>query len=273
MSAGGQALLTESIENFPGFPGGILTQELTDRLSQQVKDLGIDIEPAEIKSIEAGDGFKLFSEENKIFEAKAIIVASGAQQKKLAVPGEEKFTGRGVSYCAICDAPLFRNKNIIVVGGGDKAVEEALYLRKFAKSVKLIHRRDKLRATKVLQERIINDKSVEIIWNAVVKEIQGKEKVQTVLIENVLSRKQEAVEVDGVFVCVGITPSTDFLKGIVKLDDAGFVVTDENMRASCDGIFACGDCRKRPLHQVITACGEAAVAAVSLSKYLDEGKA
>lgn len=270
ISPGGQAMLTDAIENYPGFPGGISTQELTDRLIKQVKDLGIEIELSEIKRIEQTKEFKLISEERKEYISKAVILASGAEPKKLDVSGEQALRGKGVSYCAICDAPLFKDKEILVVGGGDKAVEEALYLKRFAKSVKLIHRRDKLRAAKLLQERIISDKSVEIIWNSTVKEICGSNKVESVLIEDVLSQRQSSLKVEGVFVCVGIIPNTEFLKGIVDLDDNGYVLTDEFLRSSAEGIFACGDCRKRPLNQVITACAEGALAAVSASKYLEE---
>ncbi len=271
ISPGGQAMLTDAIENYPGFPGGISTQELIERLSRQVKDLAIEIELAEIKKTEKEKVFKLFSEDGKVYQGKALIIATGAQPKILDVPGEEKFRGKGVSYCAICDAPLFKGRDIMVVGGGDKAVEEALYLKRFAKSVKLIHRRDKLRATKVLQERIAKDNSIEIIWNSVIQEICGQERVNSVLIQDVSNKKERVVNIEGIFVSVGIIPNTEIFKGFVQLDESGYVLTDEALKTSQEGVFACGDCRKRPLQQVITACGEGAIAAVSLSKYL-EGK-
>jgi thioredoxin reductase (NADPH) len=271
IAPGGQALLTDTIENYPGFPGGISTQELTDRLSQQVKDLGVEVKFAEIKKIEKAEGFKLFSADSQEYQAKAIIIAAGAQPKRIDVPGEERLIGKGVSYCAICDGPLFRNKQVMVVGGGDKAVEEALYLKRFAQNVKLIHRRDNLRAVGILREKMQSDSSIEIIWNSIVKEINGKDRVESVKIMEVVTQKERMIKVDGIFVSIGIVPNTAFLKGIVNLDEAGYILTDEVMRASCEGIFACGDCRRRPLLQVITACAEGAIAAVSLSKYL-EGK-
>ncbi len=270
ISPGGQAMLTDAIENYPGFPGGISTPELVERITKQVKELGIEIELARIQRIEKPREFKLFSEEDKEYSAKAVIVATGAQPKRLNVPGEEELRGRGVSYCAICDAPLFKGKEILVVGGGDKAVEEALYLKRFGKGVKLILRRDKLRASGILRERIENDKSVEIIWNSVIKEIRGQGKVESVLIEDVHSHEKRELKIEGVFVSVGIIPDTEFLQGIVNLDDSGYILTDDAMKTSLEGIFACGDCRKRPLAQVITACAEGAIAAVSLSKYLEE---
>ncbi len=272
ISPGGQAMLTDAIENYPGFPGGISTAELVERLTRQVKELGIEIELADIQRIEKPKEFKLFSEEDKEYSAKAVIIATGAQPKRLNIPGEKELLGRGVSYCAICDAPLFRGKEILVIGGGDKAVEEALYLKRFGKSVKLIHRRDKLRATGILRDRVEKDKSIEIIWNSVVKEIRGKQNVQSVLLEDVHSRQQRDLEIEGVFVSVGIIPDTELLRGKANLDESGYILTDDMLKTSLGGLFACGDCRRRPLAQVITACAEGAIAAVSLSKYLEEGK-
>lgn len=272
IAAGGQAMLTDSIENYPGFPGGIATGDLIERLSQQIKDLAVEMELNEIKKIEKGKEFRLYSDDNKEYLAKAIIIASGAEPKKINVPGEERLTGKGVSYCAICDGALFKGKQILVIGGGDKAVEEALYLKRFAKAVKLIHRRDKLRATSILRERIEKDKSIEIIWNSVVKEIRGEEKVESVIIQDVSSKKEKTLNIEGIFVAIGVVPNTEFLKGIVNLDEEGYILTDETLKTSCEGIFACGDCRRSPLKQVITACGEGAIAAVSASKYLAENK-
>ncbi|MDP2940307.1 MAG: thioredoxin-disulfide reductase [Candidatus Omnitrophota bacterium] len=270
LSPGGQVMLTDSLENYPGFPGGITTKELIERLVQQVEDLDIEIELNQIERIEKANGFRLNSQDNKEYQAKAVIIATGAQPKKLDCVGEDKLRGRGVSYCAICDAPLYKNKEILVVGGGDKAVEEALYLKRFAKSVKLIHRRDKLRATAVLQERILNHKSIEIIWKSVIKQIQGKERVESIIIQDVETKLERKISIEGVFVSVGVAPNTEFLKEIINLDELGYILTDETMRTSCLGIFACGDCRKRPLQQVITACSDGAVAAVACCKYLEE---
>lgn len=266
MTVGGRILMSEVIENFPGFPGGVSTHELISRMEEQVKALGIAIESEQALSIEP----KTLSVNagGRSYEAGAVIIAAGARPRKLNIPGEDKFTGRGVSYCAICDAPFFRDKNVAVVGGGNAVAEEALYLARFARQVFVIHRRQDLRASEILQQRLKANKKIIFILNSVVTEVSGSAKVESLNIKDVGTGAEKTIASDGVFIYIGYEPETAFLKGRLNLDESGFVITDENMAASGEGIFACGDCRKKGLYQVITACGEGAIAADSAYKYI-----
>lgn len=275
-SAGGQLLLTEKIENFPGVYG----MKIGDWLNEYRKQLS-DLQDVElIESIKVDevktekDFFKVsaiseITEEKQIYDTRSVVVAVGAKPKRLGVEGENKLTGRGVSYCATCDGPLFKDKHVVVVGGGDTAIEEALYLRKIAKKVTIVHRRDALRATAVLRQRVLSDEKVEVKWDSVIQEIVGAMKVEAVRLKNVKTSKEELLPCEGVFIFVGFSPDTDFLKDLIDLDEEGRIITDENMMSSCIGIFACGDCRLRPLHQVVTACSDGAIASFSLNKFLD----
>jgi thioredoxin reductase (NADPH) len=272
--AGGQMFLTEVIENFPGFPEGIKGQQLAEQLKAQALKWGAEIVNGEAKEIQPSGKGSLYTvkTEEKSYSARSVILASGAFPKRLGVPGEESLTGRGVSYCATCDGPLFRNRGVIVVGGGNAAVEEALYLSKFARGVTLIHRREKLRADKVFHERIKNNSKIDFIWNSVVLEILGKKKVSGVKVKNVNTDKKSDVSCEGIFIFVGIKPNTDFLKTLVKMDVQGFIVTGKNLETSLRGIFACGDCRTKDLRQVVTACGEGAEAAWACRSYVERAK-
>jgi len=194
-------------------------------------------------------------------DCRTLILATGASPNKLGVPGERELTGRGVSYCATCDGPFFRDLEVAVVGGGDSAVQEALFLTKFAKKVYLIHRRDQLRAIKVLQEKALSNPKIQPVWNTVVESIQGKDKVESLELLNRKSGEKSTLKVEGVFVFVGITPNTEFVKGVVDMDERGFIKTDQWMQSSVKGIFAAGDCRAKPLRQVSTAVGDGATAA------------
>jgi thioredoxin reductase (NADPH) len=265
---GGQVMLTQTIENFPGFPGEIKTSDLVERLTKQVNDLGVKIENAGIQKLSKEKDFCLTDTEGKEYHCRALIISTGAQPRKIEVPGEDALTGRGVSYCAVCDGPLFKEKDIVVVGGGDHAVEEALFLSRFAKSVKLIHRRDSLRATKILQEHLNQDKKISVVWNSVVQEIRGEKKVEAVKLKDVKTGKESFLDCNGVFIAIGVLPNTSFLSRQLKTDEGGYLLTDENLVTSQEGIFACGDCRKRPFLQVVTACAEGAIAAFSADKYL-----
>ncbi|MCU0666923.1 MAG: thioredoxin-disulfide reductase [Candidatus Omnitrophica bacterium] len=269
MSLGGQIVLSSAIENFPGVPGPVETQELIARMKKQVDDLSVPIIDQEALEIIArgNQGFEV-KIENKNLQARSIIIASGASPKKLGVPGEDKFIGRGVSYCGTCDGPLFRGKDVIVVGGGDRALEDAIFLTSYARSVKLVHRRDKLRAAGVLIEKAKANPKISFILDSVLEEISGQNKVQGIKVKNVKNGLVSEFSCDGVFVFVGIKPNTDRFKDIVKLNQAGFIITSENMVTSMEGIFACGDCRAKTLYQVINACGDAAVACDSAHKYL-----
>jgi len=266
MSLGGRLLMSETIENFPGSAGGVSTQELTGRMHEQIKPLGIEIKNEEVVDMDCAA--KTIKTDAGSYNAKAVIIASGARPRKLDIPGEEKFTGRGVSYCATCDAPLYKEKNVVVVGGGDAVAEEALYLARFAKKVTIIHRRNQMRASKILQERINGNKKINFLLESVITQIDGPAKVGSVKIKNVNSAQEKDFICDGVFVFIGNEPETGFVKDKLKVDEKGFIITDELMVTSQEGIFACGDCRKKSLYQVITACGDGAVAADSAYKYL-----
>jgi len=266
---GGQIILSPTIENYPGFAGGVGTAELIQAMHKQVEELEVEIRYEEVNQIIGADGlFKVSSSEAE-YEAKTVIIASGACPKKLDIPGEAKLIARGVSYCGTCDGPLFKNKDIFVVGGGDKAVEEAIYLTRFASKVSLIHRRRELRASKILQERLFENKKIEVLWDSVPLEILGERAVEGIKIKNLKSLEIKELKADGVFVFVGIHPHTQFLRDLLKLDEVGFILTDEDMRASVEGIWACGDCRKKTLTQVITACSDGAIAAFNANRYLE----
>lgn len=272
MACGGQILFAPTIENYPGFPGGILTTELIDRFKGQIQELGLRVEDREALEIKPDSSkspvvYQVRTEE-VTYEAKSIIIATGAQPKRLGVKGEEKLTGRGVSYCATCDAPLFKNKGVVVVGGGDRAVEEALYLSAYANSVALIHRRDRFRASEILLEKAQKNPKINFILDSVVEEILGLNKTDGVRVRNLVTNAASEIKCQGVFVFVGIKPNTVFLKNLLEIDESGFIITDEKMQASQAGIFACGDCCKKSLYQVITACADGATSAASAHSYL-----
>jgi thioredoxin reductase (NADPH) len=276
ISVGGKITMTSTIENYPGFPGGVSTVELIQKMEEQAKEAGAQIETAGVSGIELDSSGKhnlyTVKTEDKSFQAKSVIIASGAHWKRLGVPGEEKFVGRGVSFCATCDAPFFRDKEVVVVGGGDKAIEEAIFLTAYASKVTVIHRRKELRAAEILQEKAKTNPKIVFVLDSVVEEISGENKVAAVKVKNVLSGSSSTIFCGGVFVFVGITPSAEFIKKQLTCDEAGFIITDDKMKCSLDGIFACGDCRSKNLYQVITACGEAAVAATSAHNYLLHAK-
>jgi len=268
MSAGGQILLSPSIENYPGFPEGVSTFELMDKFKKQVEDLGLCIEDKEAFEISPRGRFYQIKTQDKVFEAKAVIVSAGAKPKRLGVKGEEKFIGKGVSYCGTCDGPLFKNKDIVIVGGGDRAIEDALFLASYAKSIYLVHRRSEFRAAKILVDKLKEDSKIKLVLNSVVEEVCGESKVGSVRIKNVNTLEYSEIECEGLFVFVGIVPDTGFVKNLLEMDEPGFIITDQAMRASKPGVFACGDCVSKSLYQVVNACGEAAVAANSAHKYL-----
>lgn len=266
MAVGGRILMSETIENYPGFPGGILTRELISRMEAQVKEVGVKIINDEISGLDCQK--KIVKGSAGTYESRAIIVASGAKPRKLNVPGEEKYTGRGVSYCATCDAPFFKDKKIVIVGGGNAVAEEAIYLSRFASSVSVIHRRQDLRAAQILQEKLQENKKINFILSSIVTEIKGSQKVEAVTIKDLLSGKENDFSCEGVFIYIGYEPETVFLKDRLKMDESGLILADENMVTSVEGIFVCGDCRKKSLYQVINACGDGAVAADSAYKFI-----
>jgi thioredoxin reductase (NADPH) len=263
---GGRIIMSETIENFPGFPRGIATQDLISRMEEQVKELGVQILAHEVKEIDLK--LKSAKAEGEIFSAKSVIIATGGRPRKLDVPGEEKFTGRGVSYCATCDAPFYKEKNVVIVGGGNAVAEEALYLARFAKKVTIVHRRDDLRASAILQEKLRENKKINFVLSHIAREIRGQNIVDSLKIKDVNTSREEILPCDGIFIYIGYLPDTDLLKGKLNLDEKGFIITEENMATSEEGIFACGDCRRKSLYQVVTACADGAIAADSAYKYI-----
>ena len=269
-----QVSLASEIENFPGFPGGVNGLELLDRMRKQSESFG-----AVFKST-AVEKFKEYSHSDRRlwsvictdgeYKTEAIIVAAGAKPRKLDVPGEEKFVGRGVSYCATCDGALFKGKNVVVVGGGNTAIEEAIFLTRFAKKITVVHRRDRLRATEILQERAFSNKRLSFLFERIVVEILGGNKIEAVRVKNLKTGNEEIISCDGVFIFAGYVPNTEFLKKLVALDKEGYIITDGDMKTSKKGIFACGDIRKKILRQIVTACGDGAIAAVSTKEYIDQ---
>jgi len=273
ISAGGQILLSPSIDNYPGFPGSLATDELISRFKKQAEEVGISIESKEVLGIkQVTDGFQVDTSEG-IFQTKTVIIATGAQPKRLDAKGEARLTGRGVSYCGTCDGPLFKDKEVVVIGGGDRAIEDALFLTSYAKKVSLIHRRNEFRASKILVEKAKLNPRINFILESVVEEITGENKVEAVKLKNALTNEKREISCQGVFIFVGIIPNTEFIKNLLDRDEFGFIITDQEMRTSRTGIFACGDCLKKSLYQVVTACGEGATAADAAYKYLlNKGK-
>ncbi len=265
---GGQIIITDRVENYPGFPEGISGYDLGEKMSQQAKNLGLEIETQEVTSVELSKNEKIIHLADKTITSKTVIIASGASPMKLNI-GEEKFMGKGVSFCATCDGPFFRDKNVVAVGGGDTAVQEAVFLTKFAKKVYLVHRRDELRAAKILQERAFKNDKIEFVWDSVATGLNGFFGVEGVNIKNVKTGEEKTLEADGCFIWVGITPSTDFLGTALKLDEYGFIKVDSHMSTSVAGVFAAGDVRDTPLRQISTAVGDAAIAAVSAEHYIE----
>jgi len=266
---GGQILLTDWIENYPGFPEGLAGHALVQQMTEQAKKFGLKIASGEVQSIDYSETVKKIHLGDKTISTYAVIIASGASFKKLGIPGEERFYGKGISSCATCDAPFYKDRVVVAVGGGDTAVQESLYLTKFAKKVYLVHRRDKLRATKILQERALCNDKIEFLWDHIPTKVDGFFNVEKVALKNVKTGEESTLPADGCFIWIGITPNTNFLNNGIRVDDTGFLMTDENMETSVAGIFAAGDVRHTPLRQVATAVGDAAVAAISAERYIE----
>ena len=265
MSPGGQVLITDRVENYPGFPDGLTGFELVEKFSAHAQKFGMNIENGEVASIEpVGDLINITLTDQRTITTRSIVVATGATHRKLGVKGEDEFVGRGVSYCATCDGPFFKDQVVAVVGGGDSAVQEAIFLTRFAKKVYLIHRRDELRAIKVLADRAKENDKIEFVWDSVVEEIEGDDQVRSLKILNRKTGETTELKVDGVFIFIGIVPVTDFVKGLVETDEMGFIKTDQWMRTSIKGIYAAGDCRQKPLLQIVTAVAEGATAAYAV---------
>ncbi len=265
---GGQIVSTDWIENYPGFPDGISGFDLSEKMKNHMLNFGATIESAEVKSMDFSGKDKKIELNDKTITAKSVILAPGASPRSLNI-GEEKFVGKGVSFCATCDAPFFKGKTVVAVGGGDTAVQEAIYLTKFADKVYLVHRRDELRATKILQERAFANDKIEFVWDSVVTGMDGLFGIENVTVENVKTKETKKLAATGCFIWIGILPNTKFVGDNVELDESGFIVTDSNMATSSKGIFAVGDARVTPLRQVSTAVGDGAIAAISAEHYIE----
>jgi thioredoxin reductase (NADPH) len=266
---GGQMMVTDFIENFPGFPAGIGGPELSMAMAEQAQSLGLEIIASDCISADFSKEQKLVHTADGDFSAPTAIIASGATPRRLKVPGEDRLTGKGVSYCATCDGAFFKDKEIAVVGGGNTAIQDAVFLTRFAKKVTILHRRDALRATKILQERALRNPKVEIAWNTVVTEIKGGQKVEGLTVKNVKDASLDMLSVNGIFVLIGTDPNTEFLRGQVVMDPSGYIITNEEMETSVPGVYAAGDCRHKMLRQMVTAAADGAIAATSAEQYIE----
>jgi len=266
--AGGRILDAEWVENYPGFPEGISGYDLTQLMYQQATKFGLETLTAEVTGIELKGEQKVVKTSEGDFVAKALIIASGSEWAKLGVPGEKEFTGRGVSYCAICDAAFFTDQTVALVGGGNAAITEALQLTKFASKVIVIHRRDELRATRIVQEKAFAEPKIEFLWNNIVEKIEGEDVVKRLRLRNVVTDEESTLDVSGVFVSIGFKPNTDYLRGILPLDAAGYIITNEKMETEIPGIFAAGDIRSNSIRQVIAAVGDGATAAIYAERFV-----
>jgi len=265
---GGQIASAEWVDNYPGFPQGVGGLELGQLMHQQATKYGLKTLIAEVTDIELQNKQKVVKTTEGDFITEAVIIAGGSERNKLGIPGEKEFTGKGVSYCATCDALFFRQKPVAVIGGGDAAITEALHLAKFASKVTMIHRRNQLRASRILQERAFSEPKVEFLWSTVVEEVEGETSVNRIKLRQVENGKKSILDVSGVFVSVGSKPKTGYLKGLLPLDDAGYIVTNERMETEVPGIFAAGDIRCNSAQQVITAAGDGATAAIYAEKFI-----
>src|SRR5690625_5227888 len=267
---GGQMADTEDIENYPGYEH-VLGADLSNKMFEHAKKFGAEYAYGDIKEVEDHGDYKLVKTSNKEFKTKALIITTGAQYKKLGIEGEEELTGRGVSYCAVCDGAFYKERELVVVGGGDSAVEEGMYLTRFAKKVTIIHRRDQLRAQKILQERAFANEKMDFIWDTVVEKINGENgKVSSVSLRNVKTDERYDHPIDGVFIYIGMVPLSEPFKSLGIVDNEGYIPTNENMETNIPGIFAAGDIRVKELRQIVTATGDGSIAAESAQKYVEE---
>lgn len=267
---GGQVLITDWVENYPGYPDGVTGIDLVLGMTDQAKRFGLEMETLKVESIGQDGPVKVVTAGERTIRAWAVIIATGASPKKLGVPGEDQFFGKGISSCATCDAPFYRDRVVAAVGGGDTAVQESIFLTKFASKVYLIHRRDKFRAEKILQERALASERIEVIWDTVVTGVSGLTHVENIHILNVKTGEGRTLRADAFFVWIGILPNADFLGDDIHRDDFGFILTDSHMATSVPGIFAAGDVRATPLRQIATAVGDGAIAAYSAEHYIEQ---
>ncbi len=266
---GGQITLTNTVEDYPGFVL-ISGQELADKFVEHARNFGTKFANEEVVEMELSEEIKkVKTDVGNTYTSKVVIISTGSNPRKLGVRGEEEFANKGVSYCAVCDGSFFKDKPLVVVGGGDSAVEEAIYLSKIASSVTIVHRRDKLRAQKIVQERAFKVPNLKFIWNSIVDEIGGNNSVEYVVLKNVKTGESTKYPTSGVFIYVGLVPNSELVKGVVETDEHGFILTNDRMETNIKGVYAVGDVRKTFLRQVVTAAADGAIAAVDLTKYFD----
>jgi len=270
---GGQLASTDVVENYPGFPEVISGVDLTQRMEKQAKRFGLEIRYEEVKKLQVENEKKTVTTDSGTYTCPIVILASGADPKKLGIPGEEEFYGSGVSYCATCDGAFFRDKDVVVVGGGDSALTEGLFLTKYAKSVQIVHRSDKLRAEKIYQDEASSNPKVKITYNTVIEEIQGKESVEGVIAKNIETGERNKIPCQGVFIFIGSTPNTSFLGNLLCVDAGCHIETNIHMETKIEGLYAVGDVRKWSYRQIATAAGEGVTAAIAAEQKLSEWKA
>lgn len=267
---GGQAASTDNIENYPGFPDGINGLKLMGYMQKQAEKFGVDIVYDEVQSIRLSEKQKTVTTSGAEYESDAFIISTGADYRKLSIPGEEKYTGRGVSYCATCDGAFFKDKEIVVVGGGDTALDEALYLTQFASKITIVHRRSGFRATKIIQEQVLENKKIQTIMNSAVTAINGEQSVNSIVIKDLKKDKEYDFATSGIFIFIGLTPNTELFKGTVDMDKSGYLLANSKCETNIAGVFAAGDCIQKELRQVITAAADGAIAAFSARGYINK---
>jgi len=272
LSPGGQVLTTDFVENYPGFPDGVSGFELMDRIRKQAERFGLNILSHEVQDIDSNGDVKHISLDSGAMRARSVVVATGAQPRKLGINGEGLLTGKGVSYCGTCDGPFYRDAVVGVIGGGDTAVQEAIFLTRFASRVYVIHRRDELRATKIIQERAFANEKIEFVWDTVPVSIEGRSGVEGLRIRNVKSGEESAINLEGVFVLVGTRPVTQFIKDSIDLDEQGFIKVDRRQETSVPGVFAAGDVTSVTPRQIAIAVGEGVTAVLNAENYLEDHK-
>jgi len=273
---GGQIVITHEVANYPGSVREATGPSLIARMVEQVKEFGAEIKSDAVIDVDFSGDLKIIKGEKEEYQAKAVIIATGATHRKMGCPGETELTGKGVSYCATCDADFFEDFEVFVIGGGDTAVEEAIYLTKFARKVTLVHRRDELRAAKSIQEKAFANKKMHFMWDSVVEELKGDGILETAVFKNVKTGELKEYNADeedgtfGLFAFVGYVPHSDTFKGHIVMDDWGYIKTDEDMKTNIEGVFAAGDIRPKALRQVVTATADGAIAATTAEKYMEE---
>lgn len=271
--AGGQLMITSDVENFPGFPDGVLGPELMDHMRSQALKFGTEFMLETIVRVDFSKRpFRAWTGEEQLIEARTVIVCTGATAKWIGLPSEQRLHGKGVSACAVCDAAFFKQKRVIVVGGGDTAMEEAVYLTKFVSAVTIVHRRDVLRASKIMQERAKKNPKIDFLYNHAVEEVLGKDRVTGVRLKDVVGGGTREMPCDGLFVAIGHAPNTKIFEGQLKLDEQGYIITDERTQTSVPGVFAAGDVQDRRYRQAVTAAGSGCAAALEVERFLESAE-